>query len=135
MQDDPRYDDVVTEICEFFTERLATLERAGIEPERIVLDPGVGFGKTTEHNLAIVSNVARFRALGRPVLIGHSRKRFIGKALGRKLDERSAGTLGISIALAAQGVDILRVHDVRETRDAIDAWKIVSDRVERDSRS
>lgn len=125
MQIDPRYDDVVTEICQFFHERLESLERAGIPRESIVLDPGVGFGKRTEHNLAILSNIERFRALGRPVLIGHSRKGFLGKALGRKVDERSAGTLGVSIALAAQSVDILRVHDVRNTRDAIDAWTIV----------
>ncbi|MGE3314904.1 MAG: dihydropteroate synthase [Planctomycetaceae bacterium] len=125
MQVDPRYGDVIAEICDFFEERLDSLERAGIARESIVLDPGVGFGKRTVHNLAILSNVERFRALGRPVLIGHSRKGFLGKALGRNVDERSAGTLGVSIALAEQSADILRVHDVRNTRDAIDAWKIV----------
>jgi dihydropteroate synthase len=125
MQLDPHYDDVITEIGTFFNERLESLERAGIPRESIVLDPGVGFGKRTEHTLAILSNIERFRALDRPVLIGHSRKGFLGKALGRNVDERSAGTLGVSIALAAQSVDILRVHDVRNTRDAIDAWRIV----------
>lgn len=126
MQVDPRYDDVVEEICCFFGERLEALAQSGLARESIVLDPGIGFGKTVEHNLAILASVERFRALGRPVLVGHSRKRFLGKALGRKVDERSAGTMGISIALAAQSVDILRVHDVRDSRDAIDAWRLIA---------
>jgi dihydropteroate synthase len=127
MQDAPHYDDVVGEICEFFRERLRALGEVGIPEERIVLDPGVGFGKTAGHNLEILSHIREFRALGRPVLIGHSRKRFLAKILGRGLDERDAGTLGVSIALAAQWVDILRVHDVRATRDALLAWRAVRD--------
>lgn len=125
MQVDPRYDNVVAEVAEFLARRLEELERAGIDRERIVIDPGIGFGKTAEHNLIILSHVDDFRRLGRPVMIGHSRKGFLKKVLGRPLDERDAGTLGVSIALAAQGVDILRVHDVAATRDGLLAWRTV----------
>lgn len=125
MQADPRYDDVVTNLYQYFSRRLHDLETAGIARERIVLDPGIGFGKTAVHNLELLSHIATFHMLGRPVLIGHSRKRFLKKVLGRDVEERNAGTLGVSIALAAQGTDILRVHDVRATRDALLAWKTV----------
>jgi dihydropteroate synthase len=130
MQDRPRYDDVVREIRQYFVERLAALERAGIPAERVVLDPGIGFGKTAEHNLQILSGVRAFRELGRPLLIGHSRKRFLKKVLGRPLDEHSLGTVGVSLALALQSVDILRVHDVRATRDALLAFDAVARRLE-----
>lgn len=125
MQADPHYDDVVAEVCQYFSRRLDDLEAAGIARERILLDPGIGFGKTAEHNLELLSHIATFHALDRPVLIGHSRKRFLKKLLGREVEERNAGTLGVSIALAAQGTDILRVHDVRATRDALLAWQTV----------
>lgn len=126
MQNNPHYEDVVVEICVFFAERLDSLEQAGIPRERIVLDPGVGFGKTAEHNVQILSNVQRFRSLGRPVLIGHSRKRFLKKIVGRPVEERSAGTLGVSLALAHQSADVLRVHDVRATRDALTAFELLT---------
>lgn len=122
MQIDPRYGDVVREICDYFRERLASLEAAGIARARIVLDPGIGFGKTAEHNLQILSGIAAFRSLGRPVLIGHSRKGFLKKLLGRPVDERSSGTIGVAIAAAMQHADILRVHDVGTVRDALLAW-------------
>ncbi len=125
MQVDPRYDDVVVELRRYFAQRLDELESAGIARERIVFDPGIGFGKTAEHNLELVSHVATFQEQGRPVLIGHSRKRFLKKLLGRDVEERQAGTIGVSIALAAQGVDLLRVHDVRSTHDALLAWQTV----------
>ena len=125
MQVDPRYDDVVADVCRYFAQRLDDLEAAGIARERIVLDPGIGFGKTAQHNLDLLSHIAEFHRLGRPVLIGHSRKRFLKKILGREVEERNAGTLGVSVALAAQGTDILRVHDVRATRDALLAWNTV----------
>jgi dihydropteroate synthase len=127
MQVAPRYDDVVREVRDHFSERLRSLQEAGIDPERVVLDPGIGFGKTAVHNLELLSHVADLRGLGRPVLIGHSRKRFLKKVLGREIEERDAGTLGVSIALAAQKVDILRIHDVRATRDALLAWRTVLD--------
>jgi dihydropteroate synthase len=119
MQDDPQYADVVGEICNFLEERLTSLERQGIARERVVVDPGVGFGKTAQHNVEILRNIARFRALGRPVCIGHSRKRFLKKLLGRPVDERLFATVGVSIAAALQGAAILRVHDVAATRDAV----------------
>jgi dihydropteroate synthase len=125
MQLDPRYTDVVRDVSRFLSQRLDDLERAGIARERIVIDPGIGFGKTAEHNLAILSHLDEFRRLGRPVMIGHSRKRFLKRILDRPLDERDAGTLGVSIALAEQGVDILRVHDVAATRDGLLAWRTV----------
>ena len=130
MQDHPHYEDVVRNIREYFVERLAALEGEGIPSERIVLDPGIGFGKTAEHNLEILSSVRAFRELGRPVLIGHSRKRFLKRILGRPLDEQSFGTVGVSLALALQSVDILRVHDVRATRDALLAFAAVVKRLE-----
>lgn len=125
MQQDPRYDNVVTEVCQHFARRLDELESAGIARERIVLDPGIGFGKTAAHNLELLSHIADLHAVGRPVLIGHSRKGFLKKVLGRDVEERNAGTIGVSLALAAQGTDILRVHDVRATRDALLAWQAV----------
>ncbi|MBI5760474.1 MAG: dihydropteroate synthase [Planctomycetales bacterium] len=130
MQIEPQYVDVVADISSFLAQRLEILERAGIARERIVIDPGVGFGKTAEHNLEILTHVGHFRRLGRPVLIGHSRKRFLKKILDRPLDERDAGTLGVSIALAMQGVDILRVHDVAATRDGLLAWRTVAGEVQ-----
>jgi dihydropteroate synthase len=123
MQIEPKYDDVVSEIAAYLAARLEALEQAGVPRERIVVDPGIGFGKTAEHNLVLLRNVARIRSLGRPVLIGHSRKRFLGKLLGRPLDELLAGTIGVSIALAVRGVDLLRVHDVRAVRDALVAFQ------------
>lgn len=125
MQLEPHYDNVVAEVCCHFERRLAELEAIGIARERVVLDPGIGFGKTAEHNLELLSQIAKLHELGRPVLIGHSRKRFLKKILGRDVEERNAGTVGVSIALAAQGVDILRVHDVQTTRDALLAWNAV----------
>ena len=123
MQIAPHYHDVVTGLCEDFVIRLQALEQAGIPRERIVIDPGVGFGKTAQHNLEILSNIARFRQLGRPVLIGHSRKRFLQKLLGEAIDERLFGTVGVSISLAQQHVDLLRIHDVAANRDALSAWR------------
>jgi dihydropteroate synthase len=125
MQLSPRYDDVVAEISDVFRERIAYLESRGIPRERVMLDPGVGFGKTAQHNLDILSHISAFHALGRPLLIGHSRKRFLKKLLGREVDERLAGGIGVSIALAAQGVEMLRVHDVAAHRDALVAWRVI----------
>jgi dihydropteroate synthase len=125
MQNEPHYEDVVGEISQYFEARLQALEQAGISRGRVVLDPGVGFGKTAEHNLEILSHVKEFRQLDRPVLIGHSRKRFLKALLGRPVEERLSGTVGVSVALAMQHADILRVHDVRAVRDALTAWDII----------
>jgi dihydropteroate synthase len=125
MQDDPRYDDVVADVSRFLQGRLAEFEKQGISREQVVIDPGIGFGKTAEHNLALLASVARLRALGRPVCIGHSRKRFLKKLLGRRVDERLFGTVGVSVAVALLGAQIIRVHDVAATRDAILAFQAV----------
>lgn len=119
MQDDPQYNDVVAEILAYLRERRDALVAAGIDRERICLDPGVGFGKTHEHNIELVANCWRFHELGCPVLVGHSRKGFIGKLLGDKEMDRTFGTLGVSLALARQGVQVLRIHDVAATRQAL----------------
>lgn len=124
MQLNPHYADVVGEVIEFLQQQMDRCLMAGIRPERVCVDPGIGFGKTAEHNLKLLQSVARIQtALQRPVLIGHSRKRFLSKLLGRAVDEREAGTIGISIGLAGQGTDVLRVHDVRTVRDALVAWQ------------
>jgi dihydropteroate synthase len=123
MQADPQYSNVVEDLCNHFANWLEAVEKAGLNRERLVIDPGIGFGKTARHNLEILTNISRFRSLGRPVLVGHSRKRFIQKVLGKSKDEFHGGTIGVSVGLAAQSVDILRVHDVAANRDALIAWK------------
>lgn len=125
MQQSPTYVDVRNELVTYFRQRLEWLAQEGIRPECVVLDPGVGFGKTAEHNLQIMSDVNVFRRLGRPVLIGHSRKRFLKRIIGRDVEERQSGTLGVSLALALQGVEILRVHDVAAHRDVLLAFETV----------
>ena len=126
MQQNPTYVDVVQEVIEFLQRQVDRCLMAGILPERMCVDPGIGFGKTAEHNLQLLKSVSHLqRGLQRPVLIGHSRKRFLSKILGRSVEERESGTIGVSIALAEQGVDILRIHDVRSVRDALVAWDMV----------
>ena len=126
MQASPQYDDVVREVIEFLQQQVDRCLMAGIPAERMCVDPGIGFGKTADHNLELLGAVPRMqKELQRPVLIGHSRKRFLAKILGRAVDECSAGTIGVSLALAEQGVDILRIHDVRSVRDALVAWDTV----------
>jgi dihydropteroate synthase len=119
MQDNPTYQDIIGEIHEYLAARLQFCLGLGIPRQRICLDPGIGFGKTHEHNLQLARAANRFRDLGCPILVGHSRKGFIGHVLGDKQADRTAATLGVSLALAARGVDILRVHDVRPTVDAL----------------
>jgi dihydropteroate synthase len=128
MQIAPHYDDVVREVADYLAGRLKTLEEIGIARERVVIDPGIGFGKTPAHNLALLQNIPQLRGLGRPVLIGHSRKRFLAKLLGRNLDEATSATIGVAVAAALRGADLLRVHDVRATRDALLAcWAVLDD--------
>lgn len=126
MQDDPVYDDVVAEVVVFLQARTDALVSAGIAADRICLDPGIGFGKTAEHNLQLMKAVRQMRTqLQRPLLLGHSRKRFLSKVLGRPVEERLAGTIGVSIGLADNGADVLRIHDVGATRDALVARSAV----------
>jgi dihydropteroate synthase len=119
MQDDPRYENVVEEIFGYLQARFDSLVAAGVSAETICLDPGIGFGKTHEHNFELVRSARRFLDLPAPILVGHSRKGFIAKAMGSKERDRTAGTIGASLALAASGIPILRVHDVQATRDAL----------------
>ncbi len=119
MQDNPQYEDVVDEVERHLIERRQQCEQAGIRRERICFDPGIGFGKTHDHNLMLLRSTARFVELGSPILIGHSRKGFIAKCIGDKEADRTAGTLGVSLAVARAGAHIVRVHDVRQTVDAL----------------
>jgi dihydropteroate synthase len=119
MQDNPFYDDVVDEIFAYLCERRDALTAPGIDRERICLDPGIGFGKTHEHNITLMANCWRFHDLGCPLLVGHSRKAFLGKLIGDKNADRTAGTIGGAVALALQGVQVIRVHDVAAVRQAL----------------
>jgi dihydropteroate synthase len=119
MQEDPRYDDVVSEVKAFLEERLALALADGVREDRIWLDPGIGFGKTLEHNLALLRRLDEIVAIGRPVLIGPSRKRFIGKLTGRAEQDRLAGSLSAVVLAFERGASMFRVHDVREARDAL----------------
>jgi len=130
MQLNPRYDDAVREIRDWLRDRCDTLIQQGIGAERLMIDPGIGFGKTAQHNLEILSHINEFRSGQRPVLIGHSRKGFLKKLIGRNVDERLAGTIGVSIALADQHVDMLRVHDISAVRDALTAWSQIRQAME-----
>ena len=120
MQQQPRYDDVVREVGEFFQERLNALRAHGVSPDQIIFDPGIGFGKTTEHNLELLAGLAQFRACERPVLIGVSRKAFIGTVTGaREAADRLPGSLACACAAVAQGAQIIRTHDVAATHQAL----------------
>ena len=117
MQQDPTYDYVVDEIIERLQHLVKRAEQSGIKKENIIVDPGIGFGKTFEHNLEILNNLGRFKALGRPVLVGPSRKSFIGNILGVEPDKRIFGTMAAVAIAIKNGADIVRVHDVREAKD------------------
>jgi dihydropteroate synthase len=119
MQDDPRYGDVVEEVKAFLAERIEAAVAAGIGEERIWLDPGIGFGKTLEHNLELLRRLGELRGLGRPLVAGASRKSFIGKIDGSEVGQRAGGTIASSVLAAAEGADVLRVHDVAEARQAL----------------
>ncbi len=119
MQLDPRYDDVVGDICSYFRKRINQLEMEGIEKKRIVLDPGIGFGKTVSHNLAILQRIGELQALGCPVLVGHSRKMFLGKVLDLEVEERDTATAVVSGWCASKGVAYVRVHNVGASVQAV----------------
>ena len=122
MQENPSYENVVRDVFDYLALRRDELVKAGIDPQRIAIDPGIGFGKTTQHNLTLLSNVKRFAALGHPVLIGPSRKGFIGRVLGDMDADRTAATIGVALAMTAAGVQILRVHDVAPISQAIELF-------------
>lgn len=119
MQRDPHYEDVITEISTFLASARSSFNRAGLQDDHILVDPGIGFGKNLDHNLDVIRNLDRFQNIGAGVLYGPSRKSFIGLLTGRSVEERLSGTIGAVIAGAFFGADIVRVHNVREVVDAL----------------
>jgi dihydropteroate synthase len=119
MQSAPRYADVVGDVTGFLQERWTAARDTGIADEQIVVDPGIGFGKTLEHNLELLARLDEFVPLGRPVLVGTSRKSFIGHLLNQDVDHRLAGTLASVAWCAARGANVVRVHDVQETAQVL----------------
>ena len=119
MQDRPEYDDVLDDVEDFLAQRVKDCEAAGINSDRLILDPGFGFGKTVEHNLRLMNNITHLRNMGFPVLIGTSRKSMIGAVLGRDVDQRLPGSLATVAMAVMQGAEIIRVHDVAETMDVV----------------
>ena len=126
MQADPQYGDVVKEVGRFLAARAEALEAAGIGRERILVDPGFGFGKTTAHNLALLRNLRHLATLGWPLLAGLSRKRLIGEITGRPLDDRVAGSVAAALVAVQNGAALVRVHDVKPTVDALKVWAAVA---------
>ncbi len=127
MQQDPRYDDVVSEVRQFLYERAEAAISAGVDPSNVILDPGLGFGKTVEHNLALIENLDAIAGLGYPVLFGASRKRFIGSISGvEEASGRVFGTVATSVLSYERGASIFRVHDVRANREALEVAAAVS---------
>jgi dihydropteroate synthase len=122
MQDDPRYADVVGEVRAFLEERLGAAIDAGVPRDRVLLDPGIGFGKTLAHNVALLRGLRRIREIGCPVVVGLSRKGMIGAITGRDVAGRGPGSLAGALAAVEYGADVVRVHDVRDTVDALRVW-------------
>ena len=119
MQEDPRYDDVVSEVKAFLEERLAFAVGEGVPEEHVWLDPGIGFGKTVDHNLELLARLDELVALGRPLVVGTSRKSFLGKLTGRAVDERLAGTVATNVLALVKGAAVFRVHEVAPVLDAL----------------
>lgn len=122
MQQSPHYEDVLSDVAAFLAERLKQATDAGIAAERIVLDPGYGFGKSIEHNLTLLRQQAQLLALGRPLLVGWSRKGTLGQLTGKPVDQRMPASVGAALAAVARGARIVRVHDVAATVDALKVW-------------
>jgi len=127
MQQQPHYADVIAEVSAFLRDRIVAAEAAGIARDRIVIDPGFGFGKTLAHNLDLLRELETFCALGVPVLAGLSRKSMLGAITGREVDERLAASVAAALLAVQRGVAIVRVHDVRETVDALKVWQAVKE--------
>jgi len=124
MQNDPHYDDVVREVCDDLAARMNACETAGLSHDKICIDPGIGFGKTTAHNIALLQNLTELQKLRAPILAGLSRKRMIGEITGEKNPkDRLAGSLAGALFAVSHGANILRVHDVRETMQALQMWR------------
>jgi dihydropteroate synthase len=127
MQRDPRYGDVAAEVLEFLAERVEWCQRQGIPRDRMAVDPGIGFGKTFEHNLELLRKLDRFATLGCVLLVGTSRKRFLGTLTGRSLADRAIGSVVSSLASCRKGAKVVRVHDVGAMVDAIKVWTALQD--------
>lgn len=126
MQDKPQYDDVVRDVFAFLKSRIQVCTDAGIKRDNIIADPGIGFGKTLDDNLALLCNLKRFHDLGVPILLGASRKSFIEKiCLNAPADERLAGSIAAALHGLEQGIQLFRVHDVKETKQAFDVWRAI----------
>ncbi len=124
MQEDPRYDNVALDVYDYLSDRVEALVHLGIPRDQIMVDPGIGFGKTLEHNLLLLQNLSLFHTLGCPILLGASRKRFIGTIGGsEEARNRAPGSIAVALAGLAQGVQVFRVHDVRETMEAVRLWQ------------
>ena len=127
MQKDPIYDNVLLDVYDYLAERITIATAAGIARRNIIIDPGIGFGKTVEHNLTLIRNIALFHSLGCPILLGASRKRFIGTLSGTTdASERMPGSIAVALAGISQGVQITRVHDIAETRQAVTLWSALT---------
>jgi dihydropteroate synthase len=122
MQSEPQYTDVVADVTAFLRARLDDLANAGVDLCRTVIDPGFGFGKSVEHNFALLRRLPALQAIGRPVLVGLSRKSMLGAATGRTVDERIAASVAAAVLAVERGARIVRVHDVAATRDALKVW-------------
>mgnify|MGYP000627919784 CR=1 FL=1 len=127
MQNNPCYTNVIDEIYDYFEDRANIAVNSGIKPDKIIIDPGIGFGKTLEHNLEILNKVREFRTLGYPVMIGVSRKSFIGSILNQPVEDRLEGSLAAAVCSIINGVNILRVHDVKETIRAVKVAREIID--------
>jgi dihydropteroate synthase len=123
MQQDPKYGDVLREVLGFLSERISSCKKAGINPDRMTIDPGFGFGKTVEHNFRLLKELNAFAGLGVPVVAGWSRKSSLGSVTGRPVTERLAASLAAALLALQGGATILRVHDVKETKDVIAVWE------------
>ncbi|MDP2083464.1 MAG: dihydropteroate synthase [Pseudotabrizicola sp.] len=132
MQDNPVYEDVLLDVYDALAARVAMAEAAGIDRRRIAIDPGIGFGKTLAHNLALLARLSLFHSLGLPLLLGASRKRFIGTLTGEdEAARRMPGSIAVALAGVAQGVQMIRVHDVRDTRAALTLWQAATQHEEK----
>jgi dihydropteroate synthase len=126
MQTAPRYGDVRFDVYDFLEQRVAYLEALGIARSQILVDPGIGFGKTLEHNLTLLRDISLFHGLGCPILLGASRKKFIGTLSGADIaDTRMPGSVAVALHAASQGIQVIRVHDVTETRQALALWRAI----------
>jgi dihydropteroate synthase len=126
MQQNPRYDDVVKDVMSFLRQRISTCHQAGIAKEQIIVDPGFGFGKSIEHNYQMLANLEKFHQLKVPVLAGMSRKSMLGNLLQREIEQRLAGNIAVAVVAVQKGAQIIRVHDVKETVDAVKIVKMIN---------